>query len=72
MRLSAGMWCGNGLGELLFQRGGDKLVWEKVEVEVEVEVEGKAREWIGIRDGRMDRDRDGKSGVGCACLGRVG
>jgi hypothetical protein len=50
--------------------GWDKLGWEKVEVEVE----GKAREWIGIRDGRMDRDRDrdGKSGVGCACLGRVG
>ena len=42
--------------------GWDKLGWEKVEVEVEVE--GKAREWIGIRDG--------KSGVGCACLGRVG
>lgn len=47
MRLSAGKWSGNGLGEPLFQRGWDKLVWEKVEVEVEVEVEGKAREWNG-------------------------
>jgi hypothetical protein len=27
MRLSAGKWCGNGLGEPLFQRGWDGISW---------------------------------------------
>jgi hypothetical protein len=75
MRLSAGKWCGNGLGEpLLTAWMGSRLFGRKWRWKWKWK--WRAREWIGMRGceriGMGGLEFGGKSGVGCACLGRVG